>query len=650
MASTRAVALLRRAGRRDARRRPPRSTTRARPGTSTSTRPGRAAPPACRSARRRRARGPRAGRLRSSTPRSHAAGASRRPPGGPTSPTRRTSTRRSSGWSATTRIPSVLPQAPAGPGYAEPQRLRRRIGLALAHAGYVEAPSYPFLGQADLDALGLPADDDRRHALRLANPLTDDEPLLRTTLLPGLLARAAPQRRPRQPRRRAVRDRARSFRPGPDPLPAAPRPPVDRRPTDDEVAALDAALPAQPLRVAAVLAGAPRAGRLVGTRPGRRLGGRRRGGADGRPAGAGRGRRCGPTSTRRGTRAAAPRCCATATGRRPRRRAAPPGRRRRSGCPSAPARWSSTSTLLGIGHDPGAGAAAVDVPAGDPGRRARRRRATCRPPRSRRRCAPAPATCWSRCGCSTSTAASRSGEGKASLAYALRFRAPDRTLTVEEATAAREAAVAEAAPAYRGGPARCLTSTGRSRSSPARAAASAATSRSAWPPTARGSRCWAAAGPALDAVLAEMSRAGGRGARRAGRRHPDRRRCGPPSTTSPGTSARSTCWSATRACARRPEATPWAGRPADWWRVIETNLRGPFLLAHAVLPVDGGPRARAGAARRQRDGSPAERRAGRPTRRRRRRLSRLTDSLAAALDGHRRDRARGEPRPGAHRT
>jgi phenylalanyl-tRNA synthetase beta chain len=31
------------------------------------------------------------------------------------------------------------------------------------------------------------------------------------------------------------------------------------------------------------------------------------------------------------------------------------------------------------------------------------------------------------------------------LAYKLRFRAPDRTLTIEEATKARDAAVAEAA-------------------------------------------------------------------------------------------------------------------------------------------------------------------------------------------------------------
>jgi phenylalanyl-tRNA synthetase beta chain len=36
------------------------------------------------------------------------------------------------------------------------------------------------------------------------------------------------------------------------------------------------------------------------------------------------------------------------------------------------------------------------------------------------------------------------GEGKRSLAFSLRFRAPDRTLTSEEANAARDAAVAVA--------------------------------------------------------------------------------------------------------------------------------------------------------------------------------------------------------------
>ena len=39
----------------------------------------------------------------------------------------------------------------------------------------------------------------------------------------------------------------------------------------------------------------------------------------------------------------------------------------------------------------------------------------------------------------------RIGEGKKSLAFSLRFRAADRTLTVEEATQARDAAVSLAA-------------------------------------------------------------------------------------------------------------------------------------------------------------------------------------------------------------
>ncbi len=39
----------------------------------------------------------------------------------------------------------------------------------------------------------------------------------------------------------------------------------------------------------------------------------------------------------------------------------------------------------------------------------------------------------------------QAGAGRKSLAYSLRFRAPDRTLTAEEASAARDAAVAEAA-------------------------------------------------------------------------------------------------------------------------------------------------------------------------------------------------------------
>ena len=85
----------------------------------------------------------------------------------------------------------MLPPAPAGPGLTREQRLRRRIGRVVAGAGYAEVISFPFVGPADFDALGLPADDVLRRTVRLANPLSAERPSYTTTLLPGLLRAAA---------------------------------------------------------------------------------------------------------------------------------------------------------------------------------------------------------------------------------------------------------------------------------------------------------------------------------------------------------------------------------------------------------------------------------------------------------------------------
>ncbi|WP_068924207.1 phenylalanine--tRNA ligase subunit beta [Planobispora rosea] len=151
-------------------------------------------------------------------------------------------------------LPSILPAAPAGAGLTEGQRLRRRVGRALAAAGYVEVLAYPFVGERDFDNLQLPADDARRRAVRLANPLSEDEPLMRTTLLPGLL-------------KTLVRNVGRGFgdvalfetglvyRPSADAPERAPVLGVDRRPTEDELTSIEEALPVQPRRVAVVLAG-----------------------------------------------------------------------------------------------------------------------------------------------------------------------------------------------------------------------------------------------------------------------------------------------------------------------------------------------------------------------------------------------------------
>ena len=155
-------------------------------------------------------------------------------------------------------IPARLPLADAGFGLTESQRARRRVGRALAAAGYVESLAYPFLGPADLDALGIPADDARRNLALLANPLSGEQPGMRTTLLPGLLATL------RRNVGRGSTDVAVfeqglvvALRDGQSPTGVAdpPRPSVTGRPSDADLAALEALVPDQPLHVAVAISG-----------------------------------------------------------------------------------------------------------------------------------------------------------------------------------------------------------------------------------------------------------------------------------------------------------------------------------------------------------------------------------------------------------
>jgi phenylalanyl-tRNA synthetase beta chain len=151
-------------------------------------------------------------------------------------------------------IPARMPRAPAGHGLTAQQRIHRLVGRSLAEAGYVEVLSQPFASAADFDRLQLPAGDARRTAVRLANPLTEDEPLLRTTLLPGLL-RVLARNVGRGFADVALYEMGTVFRPRPGSPGTAPILPVDRGPTAAELASLEAGLPAQPVRLGVVLAG-----------------------------------------------------------------------------------------------------------------------------------------------------------------------------------------------------------------------------------------------------------------------------------------------------------------------------------------------------------------------------------------------------------
>ncbi|MGV0069481.1 phenylalanine--tRNA ligase subunit beta [Mycobacterium colombiense] len=150
-------------------------------------------------------------------------------------------------------IPSVLPSAPAGRGLSAAQKRRRAIGKALAQSGYVEILPTPFLPAGVFDLWGLPDDDPRRTTTDVLNPLEADRPHLATTLLPALLE-ALVRNVSRGLVDVSLYALAQVVRPTTDTR-AVDVIPVDRRPTDAEIAVLDASLPRQPQHVAAVLAG-----------------------------------------------------------------------------------------------------------------------------------------------------------------------------------------------------------------------------------------------------------------------------------------------------------------------------------------------------------------------------------------------------------
>ncbi len=150
-------------------------------------------------------------------------------------------------------IPSVLPPAPAGRGLTDAQKRRRAIGRALALSGFVEVLPTPFLPARVFDQWGLPADDPRRGTSKVLNPLEADRPELATTLLPALLE-ALSRNVSRGFGDVALFSVAQVVLPGEHTRPVGLIP-TDRRPTDEEIAALDASLPDQPVHVAAVLCG-----------------------------------------------------------------------------------------------------------------------------------------------------------------------------------------------------------------------------------------------------------------------------------------------------------------------------------------------------------------------------------------------------------
>lgn len=85
-------------------------------------------------------------------------------------------------------IPTTYPPIPAGGRPPAPRlNLRRRLQVLLAGMGFAETITYSFVHAQSADRLRLPAGDPRRRTVPLLNPLTEEQSVMRSSLIPGLL-------------------------------------------------------------------------------------------------------------------------------------------------------------------------------------------------------------------------------------------------------------------------------------------------------------------------------------------------------------------------------------------------------------------------------------------------------------------------------
>ncbi len=151
------------------------------------------------------------------------------------------------------KIPATLPVAPPGRGLSRVQQQRRRLIQALADAGLTEVLAYPFVTKAANDTFGVATEGAERKALKLANPISEEHGFLRTSVLPGLIE-VAKRNHSRGFRDLALFEAGLVFLPG-EKLGTSTIPPLGVKPDAEVLDGLYDGVPLQPLHVAAVLTG-----------------------------------------------------------------------------------------------------------------------------------------------------------------------------------------------------------------------------------------------------------------------------------------------------------------------------------------------------------------------------------------------------------
>ncbi|QAY74291.1 phenylalanine--tRNA ligase subunit beta [Agromyces protaetiae] len=152
------------------------------------------------------------------------------------------------------RIPAVLPVAPPGRGLTRSQRLRKQVADVLAGSGSTEVLAFPFTADADNQRFGS-VDGSPVAQVKVANALDATRPYLRRSLLPGLVE-VARRNLSRGLVDLDVFELGLVFLPSEDgTLGSADLPAGGALPSDAELAALRAGIPVQPRHAAVLLTG-----------------------------------------------------------------------------------------------------------------------------------------------------------------------------------------------------------------------------------------------------------------------------------------------------------------------------------------------------------------------------------------------------------
>ena len=148
-------------------------------------------------------------------------------------------------------IPSLLPPRPRHASLTWQQKRIRMMSMALAARGLSEVQTFPFTSDAIIESMGYV--NERAKTYRIANPMSEDFPVLRTHLLPGLAAVAA-RNIGRGARDFAIFEIGSIFRNSQELIPAI-SPELGKKPTPAKISEIFASIPMQHLHLGAILVG-----------------------------------------------------------------------------------------------------------------------------------------------------------------------------------------------------------------------------------------------------------------------------------------------------------------------------------------------------------------------------------------------------------